>query len=397
MSAARSPEGEGTPVSSSPRTLSLRVGVLRLSEQDDIEALFPPVFERILIWADTLQVNGWIRLHGRDVKICTRCVEARPVGDRMAVIDVSGRPAEPVFDPEAAVPHLAGTATAPDGKPGRDGGAGQNGGTVTLCVDVVIGELGLAANGSSGGASERGGNGAQPATVNGVNGKFNKAKWPAKGPHGGGVLRKAGPFNSYIAWATGQAGANARNGGAAGAAGRPGDGGQGGAVTLRWSGKQPPALVTIAEGGAAGVAGRPAEPGPPGTPGAGGLNRMYAYNFTKGGVHEEYALSGKDKWLDAYAREFKIAKAAASGRAGADPGTVPPTPAASGGDSGRVQVEAVAIKAVAAEFDQSFLQLVAALAAQDRVAGDAARTQEREGWLARVGATRKGRPRSSEA
>lgn len=375
----------------SPRTVSLRVGLLCLSETDDIDARFPPAFERIRIWADTLRIDGWVRLHGRDLQIHARCIEARPVGGRMAVIDVSGRPAEPVFDPEAASPQLAGTGAAPDGKPGRNGGPGQDGGTVSLYVDKVVGELGLAANGSQGGASERGGDGARPAPVKGVNGKFLKAKWPTKGPHGGGVLRKAGIANSYIAWAAGQEGANARTGGAAGAPGRPGDGGRGGSVTVRWSGAQAPTLATIANGGLAGVAGRPAKPGPPGAPGAGGLNRMYAYNVLKGGAHEQYALSGKDKWLDAYARKYKIGRSAPSGRGGAGPGQVPSTPVALPGDPGRVRVEATAIGAVAPEFDPSFLQLVAALKDRDRVAGDAARAQEREHWLARVSARSPGR------
>lgn len=63
---------------------------------------------------------------------------------------------------------------------------------------------------------------------------------------------------------------------------------------------------------------------------------------------------------------------------------MPPALVASPGDPGPVQVEAVAIETFEAEFDPSYLQLVVALAAQDRVAGDVARAQERENWLARV-------------
>ena len=103
------------------------------------------------------------------------------------------------------------------------------------------------------------------------------------------------------------------------------------------------------------MAGRPAEPGPPGAPSAGGLNRMYAYNRLKGGAHEEYAQSGRDKWLDAYARQFGIAKAAACGRGGAVLGIVPPSPLPAPGNPGRVQVEAAAIETFAAELDSSFL------------------------------------------
>ena len=373
-------------MSDTPRTLSLKVGVLRLSEKDDIEARFPPAFERIEIQADTLQVDGWIRLHGRALDIRARCIEARAVDGRPAVLDVSGRPAEPVFDPEAASPHLNGTPAAPDGKPGRAGGAGHDGGRVSVQVDELIGELGLAANGSAGGASERGGNGARPATVNGANGAFQKGGWPTQGRYGGGVLQPQG-LRTYVSWAAGQVGGAARKGGAAGAPGQPGDGGNGGHVRLRYSGAQAPTLATIADGGAPGQPGRPATPGAPGAPGVGGLNRLYAYNLLKGGAHEQYARSGKDKWLDSWARHFKIAARAAraaSGKGGAAPGDVPVQPVAAPGRAGTVQIEAVAIETFAADFDAFFLQLVAALAAQDVAAGHDERARQRQQWLARI-------------
>jgi hypothetical protein len=353
---------------------------LRLSEADDLEARYPPQFGRIVIWADTVEVLGWIRLHGRQLQIHARRIVARPVNGRPPVIDVSGAPASD-FDPQAPSKRPKGTAKAPDGRAGQDGDAGQDGGRIEIVVDEVDGALGLAANGSRGGHSERGSDGAQPLKVHGVDAKFKAGKWPTRGPHGGGVLQKRG-LQKYVAWAAGQPGGNARDGGAAGAPGRPGDGGQGGQISLQYSGAQRPALATIANGGDAGTAGAPARPGKAGAAGVGGRNRIYYYEWFKG--HNEFARSGQDKTIDKLARQYKVTARAQSGRGGARDGAVPAAPAAAAGVAGEVTVIPVDMTGVAAGFDLTFLQLVLSLAQQDAAAGRDAIARQRHQWLVRV-------------
>ncbi len=364
------------------RELSLRVATLRLGEDDDIEARFPPAFGRIVIRADTVQVEGWIRLPGRELDICARCIEARPTAaGRPAVLDVSGRPAESAFDPKTPTPNLNGSPASPDGRLGRAGGAGNTGGRIHICVDRVQGELGLAANGGRGGDSERGGSGAKPATVNGVDGQFLPAKWPARGPYGGGVLQKAG-LQKYVAWAAGAPGGDARTGGAAGAPGQPGRGGDGGEVRLGFSGPDAPVLATIVDGGAPGVPGLPAAPGAASAPGAGGRNRIYAYDIF--GTDNDFARAGRNKVVDGFARKFKIAARAVSGKPGAGAGAVPPQPAATAGRAGVMQVAPVAPETCAAKFDVPFLRLLLAHADRDHAGGALAIARQRYAWLARL-------------
>jgi hypothetical protein len=377
-------------VTAASRVLRLRAATLRLSEDDDLDQRFPPEFARIELWADTVEVHGWVRLHGREVGIRARCIVAVPAGERPAVIDVSGAPAQPDFDPQAASPQLAGTPMAPDGQRGRDGGPGQDGGVLDIVVDEVHGALGLAANGSRGGNSERGGAGAQPATIDGVDAAFVKAKWPSRSAYGGGVLQKPGAFNKYVAWAAGQSGGDAKPGGAAGAAGQPGRGGRGGRVGLRYSGPTAPMLATIADGGAPGLAGEPAQPGPPGAAGTGGRNRIYVYDIFK--THGAFARAGADKVVDAFARQYRIAARAPSGKPCDQWGRVPAPPVATPGAPGEMVVEAVSAEVAARQFDLSLLQLVLAHAERDRAGGDRAggdsrRARARYGWLIRITAT----------
>lgn len=364
------------------RVLRLSAATLRLSENDDLDQRFSPRFGRIELWADTVEVHGWVRLHGREIRIRARCIVAAPAGERPAVIDVSGAPAQPDFDPGAASPRLAGTPSAPDGQRGRDGGPGQDGGVVDIVVDEVRGALGLAANGSRGGNSERGGNGARPATVNGVDAAFLKAKWPRRSAYGGGVLQKPGAFNKYVAWAAGQSGGDAKPGGAAGAAGQPGNGGRGGRIGLRYSGPTAPTLATIADGGAAGLPGEPAQPGAPGAAGTGGRNRIYVYDIFK--THEAFARAGADKVVDGFARRYRIAARAPSGKPCDQRGRVPPPPTAAPGVPGEMVVEAVSAEVAARDFDLPLLQLVLAHAERDRAGGDARRARARYGWLIRM-------------
>ena len=368
-------------MSATAKTLTQRVAWLSLSEADDLAARYPPHFACIVVWADTVEVHGWVRLPGRQVQIHARRIVARPVNGRPPVIDVSGAPASPAFDPQAPSSQPKGTPRSPNGRPGRDGGAGQDGGHIDIMVDEVDGELGLAANGSHGGHSERGSDGAQPQKIDGAHGNFNKAKWPARGPHGGGVLQKHG-LQKYVAWAAGQRGGNARQGGAAGAPGRPGDGGQGGQIRLQYSGLERPTLATIADGGAAGLSGAPARPGKAGAAGAGGRNLMYYYEWLKG--HYAFAGSGQNSTIDQLARKFKVSARAKAGNAGAPVGSVPATPVAAAGSAGSVTVQPAKAAAVAEGFDLPFLQLVLALARQDLVAGRDASAQERLQWLLRV-------------
>jgi hypothetical protein len=369
------------------RELALQVGTLRLSEADDLARRFPAAFGRVRIDADTVEVRGWIQLFGRELEIRARRIVARPVNGRPAVLDVSGPPADPDFDPEAISPQLAGTPAAPAGKAGRAGGAGRDGGRLRVVVDSVDGELGLAANGSRGGAGERGGDGAQPPAPNGADGAFFKVKWPAKGPHGGGILEHAGLFNLYVSWAAGQAGGDARAGGAAGASGQPGNGGRGGAVELLHSGSQRPVLATTARGGAPGSPAAAARPGKASPAGHGGRNRMYVYGVVAG-THEAFARAGADKTVDEYARKHKIAARAPDGHANAGPGPVPPAPAADAGAAGSVRVAPLPLEQAARAYELSLLQLVLALAERDAAALEWETAGARLEWLIRLARVR---------
>ena len=54
------------------KTLEITVTELRLSEGDDLEGLFPPVYERLKLWADVVTVEGLVRLPGRSLEIRPR-------------------------------------------------------------------------------------------------------------------------------------------------------------------------------------------------------------------------------------------------------------------------------------------------------------------------------------
>ncbi len=361
--------------------LSKRVLRLRLAEGDELDALFPRRFERIVIEADTLTVEGLVRLPGRALDIRARVIEAHAVDERPAALDVSGGPAHPDF--HAGTSAANGTATKPDGRAGQAGGAGCEGGSVVIVAERVIGALDLRADGSRGGDSESGGNGAQPKQVNGVDGAFLKAKWPAKGRYGGKVLQGQG-LQNYVAYAAGQPGGDAKAGGAAGASGQPGDGGRGGKVHLRLGSDA--TVSTSAAGGAAGQPGASATPGAAGKAGSGGRNLMYSYNIAK--ERTAYARAGVDSVIDDYAKKFGIAARAAGGRGGANDGPVPPLPTARPGADGEVLVETVSPEVLGAALDVDFLRLVLAGASTALAAGDEALAMQRYRWLATVTAQR---------
>ena len=378
-------------MSAEPRVLTKRVAELRLTENDDLEALFPPEYEHIIVWADCVRIEGRIRLPGRKLDIYARVIQPSRTGNHPASLDVSGPSAAPDFDPKAPSPKLKGSPTKPDGRPGEAGGAGQDGGKVSIVVDRVAAAFQIASNGSKGGNSQRGGNGAQPARVNGVDGKFLKAKWPAKGKYGGGVLQKQG-LQRYVSWAAGQKGGDARQGGAAGAAGQPGNGAQGGEIHIQLTGSDKPVLTISVAGGDAGLPGVPAKPGAASAPGTGGRNLMYAYDITK--TRRQFARSGVDSVIDNLARRYKIPARAANGKKGAGPGKVPPQPSAKPGRSGKSQVKSVAYHKVGGEFDLGFLQLVLARADRDSRTGNQERALQRYRWLVNL---TKSRAKSDEA
>jgi hypothetical protein len=361
--------------------LSKRVLHLRLAEGDELDVLFPPGFAHIVIEADTLTIEGLVRLPGRALDIRARVIEAHAVDERPATLDVSGGPAKPDF--HAGTSAANGTATKPDGLAGQDGGAGCEGGSVVIAAERVIGALHLRADGSRGGNSQSGGNGAQPRQVNGVDGAFVKAKWPAKGRYGGKVLQGQG-LQNYVAYAAGQPGGDAKAGGAAGASGRPGDGGSGGKVHLRLGSDA--TVTTSAAGGAAGRPGASAIPGAAGKAGSGGRNLIYSYNITK--TRKAYARAGVDAVIDDYAKKFGIAAHAADGRGGAKDGPVPPLPTARPAADGEVLVETVSPEALGAVLDVDFLRLVLAGASTALAAGDEALALQRYRWLATITAQR---------
>ncbi len=362
--------------------LSKRVLHLRLAEGDELDVLFPPRFERVVIEADTLWIEGLVRLPGRVLDIRARVIEAHAVDERPATLDVSGGPAHPDF--HAGTSAANGTPTKPDGLAGQDGGAGCAGGSVAIAAERVNGALHVRADGSPGGDSQSGGNGAQPKQVNGVDGAFLKAKWPAKGRYGGRVLQGQG-LQNYVAYAAGQPGGDAKAGGAAGASGQPGDGGRGGKVHLQL-GSDATTVTTSAAGGAAGQPGASATPGAAGKAGSGGRNLMYSYNITK--TRKAYARAGVDSVIDDYAKKFSIAARAAGGCGGAKDGPVPPLPTARPGPDGEVSVETVSSEALGALLDVDFLRLVLAGASTALAAGDEALALQRYRWLATITAQR---------
>ena len=361
------------------RVLTKWVGELSLTENDDLDALFPPEYEHIIVWADCIRIEGRIRLPGRKIDIYARVIKPSRAGNHPASLDVSATSPAPDFDPKAPSPKLKGSPANPDGRPGQPGDTGQDGGNLSIVVDQITAALQLSSNGSKGGNSQRGGDGAQPARVNGVDGKFLKAKWPAKGKCGGGVLQKSSPLQRYVSWAAGQKGGDARQGGAAGAAGQPGNGGRGGEILIRLTGSEKPMLTMSVAGGDAGLPGVPTKPGAASVAGTGGRNLMYVYGVTK--TRQQFARSGVDSVIDGFARRYKILARAANGKKGAGPGRVPAQPSAKPGRSGKSQVKLVAYGKVCGEFDLGFLQFVLERADRDSKTGHLARALQRYQWL----------------
>ena len=371
------------------KTLRIRADTLRLSEADPVALRFPPEFGRIHIEADTVYVDGWMQWFGREVTILARRIVANPVDGRMAVIDVSGAPAEPSFDPAAPSSRRKGTPKAPNGLAGQDGGAGQPGGRLSMVVDWIDGELGLAANGSKGGDSERGSDGVKPAKPDGRDARLDKGKRPTKGPYGGRVLAPWKKFSadSYIVVAYGERGGDARRGGAAGAPGRPGQGGDGGHLRVSYTGPTRPPLQTTAAGGAAGQAGDPAAAGPAGQPGIGGRNWVLVVDWLHK-WHQNYAGVGKDGWVNDAVKKYKVAPRARSGKAGAAAGTVPPQPQAADGAAGRVDTTPADQAALARAVDLSFLTFAWAHAQRVQEANAPADALPRYRWLSRLAEAR---------
>ena len=171
-----------------------RVAEIRLSEDDDLEAVFPPEYERIIICADTVRIEGHVHLPGRMIDIYARSIDPHPVRDRPATLDVSGCPGVPDFDPDASSPELNGSPTSPDGRPGQAGGDGQNAGQVSIVMDRAEAAFEIAANGAKGGNSQRGGDGTQPVKVDGADSVIDsfasQYKIPARAANGN---KGAGP------------------------------------------------------------------------------------------------------------------------------------------------------------------------------------------------------------
>ena len=368
------------------KTLRIRADTLRLSEADPVALRFPPEFCRIHIEADTVYVEGWIQWFGREVTILARRIVANPVDGRMALIDVSGAPAEPSFDPAAPSAQLKGTPAAPDGRQGQDGGAGHDGGSLSMRVDVIDGELGLAANGSDGGDSQRGGDGVKPARPDGAHGAFQPGDPPVKGRHGGGVLQRWSIFWPYVAWARGAPGGRGRQGGSAGAPGRPGDGGHGGQVTLLFVGPTSPRVKTTARGGRPGTAGPPSKAGPAGDPGLGG--KSYVYVHWKG-KHKGYAHESRNRYVVEMVKKHKLPARAARGVGTAGAGRVPAPPVASAdGHVGEVDVRTSGAAVIESQDMPAWLRLLLAHAERRLRAGDHDEALARFRWLAQVTAPR---------
>lgn len=342
--------------------------------------------QHVIIYADNLQVRGRYCLLGRTVEIFARRIEAD-----QAIIDVSGAPVTISYDVAQADASLDGTAASPNGKPGADGGRGRDGGAITITAGEITGNLTLVANGSQGGNSQRGGNGASPAPRNGQDGRFTKHDPPA-GPFGARVVQPKG-LHWYWEMAYGEKGGDALPGGDAGPPGRPGDGGAGGHLDLRYVAV--PALPPqfIADGGAAGRPGDPALPGAAGVPGLGGRHCLYQYHVTGNpfawtSTWEGYADSHRAEVKDVV-RQHKLSTRASSGAKSDQRGTVPEAPRAEPGPTGTNASRQVATDAIAGECDTGYLDLIRQSAAADAAHGNTRRALDRYQWVAAL--TRTGR------
>lgn len=359
------------------KTLTKRLSHLRISESDDLPALFPADFRSIVLHCEVVEIVGTISWPERDVTIQARQVVA--LGDT-AVLDVSGAPAAPSFGPEDAAG--SGTPAAPDGQPGAAGGDGSRGGDVTIVVHEVIGDLQIRSNGSDGGNGQRGGDGVQPARPDGVDAAWKDSRKPEQGSLYGGRKLQGGTW--WVAWAAGQAGHPARRGGNAGAGGRPGAGGDAGRIQVRTS-VGADNVSAICRGGLAGGAPPVAAAGVASEPGRGGKNRLYYQEYSIFGAkmagHGDNWVGAKSGHVPYYKKKYQLADNNKDSTQRAEDGTVPsaPEPGANG-RSQTPQVETAPPAEMAAEVSVELLALTMSRAQRD-VSIDPDLTRRRCSWL----------------
>ena len=303
-------------------TLRQRLTRLRLSEDDDLDTVFPPAFGRFELAVDVLELDGLISFPGRSLDIRARQVVV--TGDAPAVIDVSGLAAEPSYAPDGSDAATSGTASSLNGESGAAGGPGNDAGDVTIVAGEIVGQLVVRADGSDGGNGQRGGNGARPTRPDGEDAAWIDRNKPEKGSRFGGGKLQGGLW--WVAVAHGQPGPPAETGGSAGAAGPGGAGGDGGQVVVALAGSIAD-VGASATGGAAGLTAADAQPGPPSAPGRGGRNRLYYQQYAAFN-----AARGND-WVGStygefpyYKRKYKLANANRNSTTKAGPGSVPARP-----------------------------------------------------------------------
>lgn len=306
-------------------TLRQQLTKLRLSEDDDLDAAFPPTFGRLELVVDVLELDGLISFLGRSLDIRARQVVV--TGDGPAVIDVSGRAAEPSFAADGSDAARGGTAGAPHGQPGAAGGHGNDAADVTIVAGEIVGQLAIRADGSDGGNGQRGGNGARPTRPDGVDASWVDRNKPEKGSRFGGGKLQGGLW--WVAVAHGQPGHPARAGGNAGAPGPGGDGGNGGQIVVSIAGSTS-MVGAAADGGRGGLTAIDAKPGPPSAPGRGGRNRLYYQQYTIIGTRTS---DRGDNWVGTgtghfpyYKRKYKLANNNKNSTTKAGPGSVPARP-----------------------------------------------------------------------
>lgn len=348
-------------------TLRQRLTKLRLSEDDDLDAVFPPAFGRLELVVDVLELDGLVLLLGRSLDIRARQVVV--TGDGPAIIDVSGPAAEPSFAPDGSDAAPNGTAASPHGRPGAAGGQGNDAGDVTIVAGEIVGQLAIRAEGSDGGNGQRGGNGVRPTRPDGANASWVDRNKREKGSRfGGGKLQ--GPF-WWVAVAYGQPGHRARPGGNAGASGAGGDGGDGGRIVVSIAGSTS-MVGAAANGGSAGLTAVDAQPGAPSAPGRGGRNRLYYQQYTIIGAKTS---ERGDNWVGTstgqfpyYKRRYKLANANRNSTTKAGPGSVPARPADARAGTGQTpDVSTLASSQLADEFGVDPLELALARAHQVEV------------------------------
>lgn len=351
--------------------LTMQVTEFRLSENDDLAALFPPQYQRLVVYADSVTIEGLVRFPGQSIEIYARHVAAESSSKNAPTLDVSGALPKRDYVIDQHFTDLDGTQDSRDGKPGDGGDVGGSAGSVSITAFHIEGDLTILADGHKGGNSQRGGNGCQPKQVNGSDSRFTvyDDDWPVKGPWGGEELSYIWRVH-YVAWASGQPGGKAENGGNAGPPGQPGDGGRGGDVMIRFIADNSQIPTISNKGSDPGLAGKAGTPGEAGLVGIGGRNQLYIWTAGDlGGSGVDQGFVGEAKPhsdVDRTAEKHEIPNRADSGAGGATRGGgAGPLPEAQPGKPGDQSKEQVAFTDVHQYFDLDYLKLIQARARRD--------------------------------